>query len=137
VRGPAWWVLPDGRDLPTVAGASDGGGFDWSELHSLLAAIPPGRWTTYGDLARVVGTASMPLGQHIANCRDCPNAQRVLGADRKPRPGFRWADPTDMRTQEQALAAEGVRFRDGAADESQHSDVADLEAMAEGGSDDA
>jgi hypothetical protein len=42
-RGPAWWVLEDGRDLPTVAGVSERSTFDWTTLHDLLAAIPAGR----------------------------------------------------------------------------------------------
>jgi alkylated DNA nucleotide flippase Atl1 len=113
---------------------SDVGGFDWSDLHSLLAAIPAGSWTTYGDLATVIGTASMPLGQHIAHCPVCPNAHRVLGADGKPRRGFAWTDPTDTRTQEQALSAEGVHFRDGAADPTRRLTATDLEAMADSAS---
>ena len=39
-RGPAWWILEDGRDLPAVAGVSERGAFDWTFLHELLAAIP-------------------------------------------------------------------------------------------------
>jgi len=117
VRGPAWWVVPDGRDLPTVAGSTVIGSFDWAGLHAVLAAIPPGRWTTYGDLAEVVGTAAMPLGQHVASCPDCPNAYRVLGGNGRPRPGFRWADPAETRTVEDVLRAEGVTFTDGMADD--------------------
>ena len=132
VRGPAWWVLPDGRDLATAAGdASQAGSFDWSALHDLLEAIPAGRWTTYGDLAKVIGTAPQPLGQHITKCPDCPNAQRVLGADGRPRPGFSWGDPTNQRTQEEALVADGVRMVDGAADPSQRLDLRGLATLTE------
>jgi alkylated DNA nucleotide flippase Atl1 len=115
VRGPSWWVLEDGRDLPTVAGVPDRAIFDWSELHQLLRALPPGAWTTYGDLASVVGTAPQPLGQHLTTCTTCVNAHRVLGADRRPRPAFRWTDPADQRTQQEALEAEGIEFVDGVA----------------------
>lgn len=90
--------------------------FGWSGLHALLAALPSGRWTTYGDLAGVIGTAAQPLGQHLSRCEQCPNAWRVLGSDGKPRPNFKWSDPTDTRTQEDAVAAEGVEFPHGAAD---------------------
>lgn len=117
-RGPAWWVLPDGRDLVAAAGSAGGGTFDWEPLHHIMAAIPAGRWTTYGDIAKRIGTAAQPLGQHIANCPDCPNAQRVLGADGRPRPNFAWADPTDTRTQREALEAEGVAFTGDAAPQS-------------------
>jgi alkylated DNA nucleotide flippase Atl1 len=118
VRGPAWWVLDDGRDLPTVAGVPDRARFDWTELHEVLAAVPAGRWTTYGDLAGLVGTAARPLGQHIQSCPSCPNPHRVLGADRTPRPGFAWGDPADTRSQQEALEAEGIPFSGGAADSS-------------------
>jgi alkylated DNA nucleotide flippase Atl1 len=113
-RGPAWWVLPDGRDLVAAAGPASGA-FDWTGLHDLMAALPPGRWTTYGDIAILVGTAAQPLGQHIANCGDCPNAQRVLGADGRPRPNFAWSDPADVRTQREALEEEGLSFAGDAA----------------------
>jgi alkylated DNA nucleotide flippase Atl1 len=115
-RGPSWWVLPDGRDLTTAAGAVAGGAFDWSLLHRVMSALPPGRWTTYGDLADLVGTAAQPLGLHIARCRHCANAHRVLGADGRVRPNFAWDDPTDERKPEDLLREEGVPVRDGAAD---------------------
>ena len=73
-RGPRWWRLPDGRDLPTVA-------CDWTGLHAILGALPKGRWTPYGDLAVVVGTAAQPLGRHIALSPHCPSAHRVAGHD--------------------------------------------------------
>jgi alkylated DNA nucleotide flippase Atl1 len=130
-RGPAWWVLEDGRDLPTVAGVPERSTFDWAELHQVLAAIPAGRWTTYGELAGLVGTAAQPLGQHIQHCAACPNAQRVLGADGKPRPGFSWGDPTETRSQQDWLEAEGVRFSDGAADPTRHLNAAALSALVE------
>jgi len=118
VRGPSWWVLPDGRSLTEAAGASGGGPFDWSRLHAALALVDAGSWTTYGDLAELVGTAPQPLGQHITSCPTCPNARRVLGADGRPRQNFAWTDPTDERSQQEALEEEGVRFVAGvAADE--------------------
>lgn len=129
-RGPAWWVLEDGRDLPTVAGVPERSTFDWSQLHQVLAAIPAGRWTTYGELATLVGTAAQPLGQHIQHCPACPNAQRVLGADGQPRPGFSWKDRKGARGQQGLLEAEGVRFSDGAADPSRHLGAEALAALA-------
>lgn len=128
-RGPAWWTVEDGRDLPAVAGVPERGTFDWSELHRFLAAIPAGRWTTYGDLAEVVGTAPQPLGQHVTRCEACPNAWRVLGGDGRPRPGFTWGDKTRTDSQQEVLAREGVRFSDGAADRSQQLRSAELEEL--------
>ncbi len=130
-RGPAWWVLEDGRDLPTVAGVPERSTFDWAELHQVLAAIPPGRWTTYGELAELIGTAAQPLGQHIQHCPACPNPQRVLGADGTPRPGVSWTDPNETRGQQELLEAEGVRFSNGAADPSRHLDATALAALIE------
>jgi hypothetical protein len=37
-------------------GASETGGKDWTQLHALLAAIPSGKWTSYIDVAQVVGS---------------------------------------------------------------------------------
>jgi hypothetical protein len=36
-------------------------GFDWRRINAAIAAIPRGRWTTYGDLAQLGGTAAMPV----------------------------------------------------------------------------
>lgn len=130
LRGPAWWVLKDGRDLPSVAGVPERSTFDWSELHDLLAEVPPGCWTTYGDLAAVIGTAPVPLGQHVASCPDCPNAYRVLGSDGRPRDNFAWANSLETRSQEDVLKTEGVRFADGQADLSQRIDHEALRRMA-------
>jgi alkylated DNA nucleotide flippase Atl1 len=130
-RGPAWWVLEDGRDLPTVAGVPERSTFDWAELHRVLAAVPAGRWTTYGELAARVGTAAQPLGQHIQHCPACPNVQRVLGADGKPRPGFSWKNLKGSRAQQDLLEAEGVRFYNGAADPGRHLDAKALAALVE------
>jgi alkylated DNA nucleotide flippase Atl1 len=130
-RGPAWWILEDGRDLPTVAGVPERSTFDWAKLHQAMAAIPTGRWTTYGELAALVGTAPQPLGQHIQHCGACPNAQRVLGADGRSRPGVSWSDPNEIRGQQDWLEAEGVGFSNGAADPGRHLDAEALGALIE------
>lgn len=104
--------VPGVVELPT--------GFDWSRINAAVAAIPRGRWTTYGDLAQVGGTAAMPVGQHVANTPGLDNAYRVLGSDGKPRPDFHWDNPSDSRNVIDVLNADGVRFDDdGAADPSQ------------------
>ncbi len=130
-RGPSWWVLDDGRDLVAVAGIGSSGAFDWAPVHRILAAIPPGHWTTYGDLADVVDTAPLPVGGHIASCPNCENAHRVLGWDGKPAANFAWADPTETRTQRDLLESEGVTFAaNGQADASGRLDPAALDALA-------
>lgn len=116
VRGPRWWVTGDGRDLTQHVGSSPAP-FKWDKLHVALAAIPSGMWTTYGDLAELVGTAPQPLGNHVTQCEECPNAHRVLGVGGTPSPRFRWSiDPLRTDSQQQALEMEGIAFTNGRAD---------------------
>ncbi len=129
-RGPRWWRLPDGRDLPTVAGDADGAAFDWTGLHNILSHVPKGRWATYGDLAQVVVTAAQPLGQHITRCSDCPNAHRVLGSDGRPRDGFKFSDEAETRGQKEVLEGEEVGFSSaGRAEESRRLSGAELSSL--------
>ncbi|MDO5663565.1 MAG: MGMT family protein [Brachybacterium sp.] len=134
-NGPTWWITDEGVTLTELAAATDGG-FDWSALHDILAALPPGRWTTYGDLATTVGTAAQPLGGHVMACGDCVNAFRVLDASGRTRPGFRWnGDPDDERSQTDALEAEGIRFDGGRADPALRLPMEELIALRPPGSD--
>lgn len=132
IRGPSWWFTPDGQSLTDLADETSQAGFDWGQLHATLDAVPAGRWTTYGDLADVVGTAPQPLGGHITTCSECVNAYRVLDANGRTSTGFRWTDPTDQRTQQQALEADGVEFRGDRADAAQRLSGEDLSALAGG-----
>ena len=68
-RAIATWPSP----LPGVGDVRPG--FDWSRINAAIATIPSGRWSTYGDLALVGGTAAMPVGQHIANTQSLSNAR--------------------------------------------------------------
>jgi uncharacterized protein with ParB-like and HNH nuclease domain/alkylated DNA nucleotide flippase Atl1 len=107
-------------------------GFDWSRINAAVAAIPRGRWTTYGELAQLGGTAAMPVGQHVANTPGLDSAYRVLGSDGKPRPDFHWDDPTDTRSVVDVLTEDGVRFTEnGAADSSQRITAAELASLIE------
>jgi alkylated DNA nucleotide flippase Atl1 len=110
------------------------GRFDWSQLHALLSALPVGSWTTYGDLAQVIGTAAQPLGQHVTSCTECPNAYRVLSYNGTIPDGFRWADRSDLRNPEDVLQTEGVRFVNGRADVTQRLRAGDLEGLVGDGS---
>lgn len=115
LRGTAWWVTEEGDDLVTLAdrlapGASASGRRDWSDLHALLEQIPEGRWTTYGDLADMIGSAAISVGQHFLTCDECPGAWRILGHNRQPREGFRWVHSDRSDSQRDALEKEGVRF---------------------------
>ncbi|MGH3232765.1 MAG: GmrSD restriction endonuclease domain-containing protein [Streptosporangiaceae bacterium] len=106
-------------------------GFDWRRINAAIAAIPCGRWTTYGDLAQLGGTAAMPVGQHIASTSSLDNAYRVLGSDGKPRPEFRWESPDDQRDPVDVLRHDGVRFVAGGADPSQRITAAELSSLIE------
>ncbi|WP_406631243.1 hypothetical protein [Amycolatopsis sp. WGS_07] len=122
-------ATPDGESLAALAGTGAGGGpFDWSELHRLLAKIPAGRWTAYGAVATVIGTAGQPLGRHLSTCRECENAWRVLSADGSPSPHFRWEDGRE-ETVTDVLRREGVRFVDGVADPAQRLSVEALREL--------
>ncbi len=114
--------------LPGVAETSDG--FDWSQINAAVAAIPTGRWTTYGDLAQLGGTAPISVGQHVANTPGLANAHRVLGGDGAPRPNFHWVDPDDDRDVVEVLKSEGITLRDdGTAEPDQRIGSEDLAAL--------
>jgi alkylated DNA nucleotide flippase Atl1 len=102
---------------------------DWSRVNAAIAAIPRGRWTTYGDLALLGGTAAMLVGQHIAATPGLDNAYRVLGPDGRPRPDFRWTAPGDARDVISVLSEDGVRFHGGAADMAQRITAPELSAL--------
>ena len=123
---------------PLPGAARPPSGFDWSRINAAIAAIPRGRWTTYGDLAQLGGTAAMPVGQHVANTPGLDNGYRVLGSDGKPRPDFRWDSPDDTRDVIRVLTEDGVRFdANGAADMSQRITAAELSSLIDVLDDDA
>ncbi|MFJ6987522.1 MULTISPECIES: hypothetical protein [unclassified Streptomyces] len=126
IQGTTWWDVdtrhvPEGVDpdeWAALAGASladlakqlGGARRDWSGLHALLATVPAGRWTTYGDVAAVIGSHAVPVGRHLATCGRCPHAWRVLTASGRVSKGFRWSDGTRAETPLAVLTAEGLRF---------------------------
>ncbi|MFD9794566.1 DUF262 domain-containing protein [Streptomyces sp. NPDC059070] len=99
---------------------------DWRLAHQVLAALPHGTWTSYGDLAAFIGSGAQAVGAHLANSEGVVNAYRVLSADGKIAEGFRWAgaDGGDVRAR---LSADGIHFTTtGAADPAQRLTVDDL-----------
>ena len=72
----------------------------------MLAALPFGTWTTYGDLAELIGSHQMPVGQHPASTPGLLNAYRVLNADGRVATPFYSADPADKRDVHHVLQAE-------------------------------
>ncbi|GGN94178.1 hypothetical protein GCM10011610_56840 [Nocardia rhizosphaerihabitans] len=101
----------------------------WSSMNRLLMVLPAGHWATYGDIARVLGTAAQPLGNRLATY-PAPNAHRVLGAYGTISDRFRWTDPHRTDDPRQILEAEGIRFSaSGKADPAQRLGIADLENL--------
>lgn len=83
----------------------------WGELRQALLSMPAGTWTTYGDLAALIGTHAVTVGNHISARPALHGAYRVLMADGKISPGFRWPEgrvgASDPR---EVLECEGVPF---------------------------
>ncbi|MGF1236313.1 GmrSD restriction endonuclease domain-containing protein [Streptomyces sp. 2-6] len=112
---------------------------DWQLVHQVLAALPHGTWTSYGDLAAFIGSGAQAVGNHLANAPGVAYAYRVLTSEGKVSDGFRWAAPqeagnNDVRAR---LAADGVRFTaTGSADPAQRLTADDLAALLAGTDDD-
>jgi alkylated DNA nucleotide flippase Atl1 len=83
----------------------------WKTLHQALAAIPAGSWTTYGDLAELIGSHAVPVGAHLAN-NVAPNPWRVLASDGSVSSQFRWHEPGRTDDPLELLQAEGVKIDD-------------------------
>ncbi|HYJ22483.1 MAG TPA: DUF262 domain-containing protein [Solirubrobacterales bacterium] len=95
--------------LPGIISEPDGN-FDWSRIDMAIEAIPAGRWTTYGDLAEIGGTAAVPVGGHVTQLPPGTTAYRVLTSNGAVSNNFSWIDPNDKRDVHQVLAAEGIEF---------------------------
>jgi alkylated DNA nucleotide flippase Atl1 len=89
-------------------------------IDEVVSSIPSGHWTSYGDIAKFLGTASQVVGQRVS--KELTNgAWRVLRANGEIAPGFKWAaqSPNQGRDLKSVLEQEGVIFdeRGYAADE--------------------
>lgn len=113
---PEEWATLAGIDLAGLAKQLNGTRKDWTGLHTLLSAVPAGRWTTYGDVAAVIGSHAVPVGRHLGACGQCPSPWRVLNAAGRVSDGFQWTDQTRTDTPTEILSAEGVRFDGDVAD---------------------
>ena len=120
----ALWSAP----IPGVVSARSG--FDWSRVDDAISAIPPGSWTSYGDLAELAGTAAQPTANHIAHDPSVTNAYRVLSSDGSISFKFQWHDPADTRDAMETLIGEGVEFDENdKASQAQRLGPAELEAL--------
>jgi alkylated DNA nucleotide flippase Atl1 len=130
IRERAKWLASIASDCwssPIPGISTPPSGFDWGVVDQAVAAIPMGRWTSYGDLAELGGTAAQPTAQHLSALDGPEKAYRVLGGDGRVRSGFAWADPHDDRDPVEVLTGEGVEFdSDGRASQAQRLRVTDL-----------
>ncbi|MFI6823314.1 DUF262 domain-containing protein [Micromonospora sp. NPDC050187] len=102
----------------------------WDVLAKALAELPAGSWTTYGDLAALIGTAPQPVGNRLAN-HPTLNAHRVLQAGGIVAGNFRWLEPDRTDDPRDVLRAEGVTFdQHGRADQAQRITVEELAQLA-------
>ncbi|MGF1654500.1 MAG: hypothetical protein ACFCUP_14410, partial [Actinomycetales bacterium] len=103
----------------------------WTLLRTACAALPRGVWTTYGDLAELIGSHPVPVGSYLGN-QPVPNAYRVLTSGGTISSGFRWPEPGRSDDPLDLLAAEGVPIHEGHADPAHRvtaSELADLIGM--------
>ncbi|WP_434740263.1 GmrSD restriction endonuclease domain-containing protein [Micromonospora sp. SH-82] len=102
----------------------------WDVLAKALAELPAGSWTTYGDLAALIGTAPQPVGNRLAG-HPTLNAHRVLQAGGIVAGNFRWLEPDRDDDPRDVLRAEGVTFdQHGRADPAQRITVEELAQLA-------
>ncbi|MEU4570592.1 DUF262 domain-containing protein [Micromonospora sp. NPDC023956] len=94
---------------PTNQGAGTGSEVPWDVMDRVLAELPAGSWTTYGDVAALIGSHPVPVGARLAN-HPAPNAHRVLQVEGTVSPNFRWLDAARTDHPRDVLRAEGVHF---------------------------
>lgn len=97
---------------------------------SIVAAIPPGRWTSYTEVALVVGTHPLAVGNAMGNYA-MPNAWRVLQVGGTVAPDFHWTDPHRHDDPKDLLLGEGIVFDEsGRASSEQFLSAGDLADLA-------
>ncbi|MEW2400412.1 DUF262 domain-containing protein [Streptomyces sp. NPDC046862] len=82
----------------------------WKELRAALLAMPAGTWTTYGDVAALIGTHAVGVGSHLASKPGLHGAYRVLTADGRVSEGLHWTGDEHPGDPQTLLEAEGVPF---------------------------
>ncbi|MFC9953183.1 DUF262 domain-containing protein [Streptomyces prasinus] len=114
--GPIGGIKPVGEESP-----------GWTELRSALVTMPSGTWTTYGDVAELIGSHPVAVGAYLGSNPSLIGAYRVLTVEGKISPSFRWPEGGDRQPPQELLASEGIRFDSwGRAHHSQRLSAAEL-----------
>lgn len=116
------WPAPLGAENANPLAAQ------WQLLERAVLEIPPGRWTSYGDLAALIGSHPVPVGQRISK-NPIANGHRVLQTAGTPSPGFHWYERDRMDDPIEVLSSEGVAFVDGRASAEQRLGVEELATL--------
>ncbi|MET9545964.1 DUF262 domain-containing protein [Streptomyces sp. NPDC006627] len=82
----------------------------WADLRAALIAMPAGTWTTYGDIAELIGSHPVPVGNFLATKSGVHGAYRVLTAAGRVSGSFRWSKDEHGGSPLSLLHAEGVPF---------------------------
>jgi alkylated DNA nucleotide flippase Atl1 len=94
---------------PVAGAGSPDDNSRWQLLTQALVALPTGAWTTYGDLAELIGSSPMGVGTHLAT-KSVPNAHRALSYHGRVSEGFAWLEPGRTDDPVDVLKSEGVVF---------------------------
>jgi Uncharacterized conserved protein len=121
----ATWVAPSQTTDVVETGAT------WALVREAVEAIPPGNWTTYGDLAALASTYAQAVAGFVTR-GTLTGAWRVLRAGGFIALGFRWSPNSEHagRSPYEVLESEGLMFdSDGRADPARRLSSADLADM--------
>lgn len=124
------WPAPAAVPSPVESGAL------WSVMDQALAELPAGSWTTYGDIAALIGSHPVAVGTRLST-KHAPNAHRVLRADGTVAPEFHWVDPGRSDDPADLLHREGVEFDGGRAKPAQRMKTDELAQLVGLGVDDS
>ncbi|MFC5954953.1 DUF262 domain-containing protein [Streptomyces pratens] len=117
--GPIGGIKPVGEESP-----------GWTELRAALVVMPSGTWTTYGDVAELIGSHPVAVGAYLGSNPSLIGAYRVLTVEGKISPSFRWPEGSDRQPPQELLASEGIRFDSwGRAHRSQRLSAAELATL--------
>lgn len=98
-------------------------------MRRVVEALPEGTWTSYGDLAELIGTGPRQVGAYMRD-GEVERAYRVLTAGGTVSEGFRWSDGRSGKDVPDLLREDGVTVSaKGRADQSQRMSVYDLKLL--------